>query len=282
VALCLGDPAGDPKRYGPVVDSFGELCYQNDWLPAYVHIQESHRKLYETRGFALQKLGQEAVVDLAHFEASVVGNKYFRHIRNKFTKQGYTAELLQPPHHQAVLNRLHDISNDWLERGGRVERGFAMGYYSDEYMQACPIMVVRDAAGTIQAFVNQLPASFDTKEATYDLLRNTQSSLGNITDFLLIHFAAVLREAGYTSLNLGLCPLTGLDNVDDDDRSGLIHNMLRFTFANGDRLYSFSGLYRFKAKYEPEWRDRYIAYQGGVRGFTRSVTALMRTMRVKK
>lgn len=282
VAICLGDPAGDPKRYGPIVDSFGELCYQNDWLPTYVHIQESHRKLYEARGFALQKLGQEAVVELDHFETNVVGNKYFRHIRNKFTKQGYTAELLQPPHHQAVLNRLHDISDDWLERGGRVERGFAMGYYSDEYMQCCPVMVVRDAAGTIQAFVNQLPASFDTEEATYDLLRNTQSSLGNITDFLLIHFAAALSEAGYKTLNLGLCPLTGLDNVDDDERSGLIHNMLRFTFANGDRLYSFSGLYRFKAKYEPEWRDRYIAYQGGIRGFTRSVTALMRTMRVKK
>jgi phosphatidylglycerol lysyltransferase len=180
VALCLGDPAGNSRHYGELLDTFSEVCYQNDWLPTFVHIQDGHRKLYENRGYTLQKLGQEAVIDLEHFESEVGRNKYFRHIRNKFTKQGYTAELLLPPHHGAVVNRLRDISNDWLERGGRVERGFAMGYFSDEYMQACPIMVVRDAAGTIQAFVNQLPANFDKEEATYDLLRNTQSSLGNI------------------------------------------------------------------------------------------------------
>ena len=280
VALCLGDPIGNPKHLGIVIDAFGEECYQNDWLPAYVHVQDTHRKVYECRGYTLQKLGQEAVVDLKHFESNVAATKYFRQINNKFTKQGYTAELLQPPHHQAVLNRLREISDDWLARGGRVERGFAMGYYSDEYMQLCPVMVARDAAGTIQAFMNQLPATFDTDEATYDLLRNTKGSLGNSTDYLLLKFIAELQQLGYKRLNLGLCPLTGL-NESDDPQSGLIHNLLRFAYANGDRFYSFSGLYKFKAKYEPEWRDRYVAYQGGVRGFGRSMTALMRTMRIK-
>ena len=280
VALCLGDPVGDPKHLGDVVDAFGEECYQNDWLPTYVHVQDTHRKMYKSRGYTLQKLGQEAVVDLAHFESEVAATKYFRQINNKFTKQGYTAELIRPPHHQAVLNRLREISDDWLARGGRVERGFAMGYYSDEYMQLCPIMVARDAAGTIQAFMNQLPATFDSEEATYDLLRNTQGSLGNSTDYLILKFITELQQMGYKRLNLGLCPLTGL-NESSDPQSGLIHNLLRFAYANGDRFYSFSGLYKFKAKYEPEWRDRYVAYQGGVRGFGRSMTALMRTMRIK-
>jgi phosphatidylglycerol lysyltransferase len=281
VALCLGDPIGQRNQYGSLLDSFQVLCHQNDWLPAFVHIQGSHRGLYQRRGFVLQKLGQEAVVDLEHFENSVATNKYFRHIRNKFTKQGFDAELLQPPHHDAVISRLHDISDDWLARGGHVERGFAMGSFNAEYMQACPIMVVRDAAGTIQAFANQLPATFDSSEATYDLLRSTKSSLGNINDYLLMHFITTLRAAGYQQLNLGLCPLTGLD-AGADEGAGLIHNLLRFAYANGDRLYSFSGLHRFKSKYEPEWRDRYVAYQGGIRGFTRTTTALMRTMRIKR
>ncbi len=280
VALCLGDPVGDKQHVGTAVDAFGDICYQNDWLPTYVHVQDTHRELYESRGYALQKLGQEAVVNIAHFESEVSSSKYFRQINNKFTKQGYTSELLTPPHHQAVLNRLREISDDWLSRGGRVERGFAMGYYSDEYMQLCPVMVARDAAGTIQAFMNQLPATFDRDEATYDLLRNTQKSLGNSTDYLLMKFIAELQQLGYKHLNLGLCPLTGLSDS-EDPQSGLIHNLLRFAYANGDRFYSFSGLYKFKAKYEPQWRDRYVAYQGGVRGFGRSMTALMRTMRIK-
>jgi lysylphosphatidylglycerol synthetase-like protein (DUF2156 family) len=53
---------------------------------------------------------------------------------------------------------------------------------------------------------------------------------------------------------------------------------MRFVYANGDRFYSFSGLHRFKSKYEPTWTNRYIAYRGGVRGFSRSLYALNKAM----
>ena len=155
-----------------------------------------------------------------------------------------------------------------------------MGYYSQQYMQQCELMVARDAAGTIQAFVNLLPADFDKHEADFDILRHASNSMGNINDYLLIHFISALQTAGYQRLNLGLCPLVGLDDAEQDE-NGLIGSVLRFAYANGDRFYSFSGLHRFKSKYEPEWRDRYIAYQGGLSGFSRTMNALVAVMRVK-
>lgn len=157
-----------------------------------------------------------------------------------------------------------------------------MGYYTPEYLQICNVMVARDAAGTIQAFVSLVPAEFDREEATYDLLRHQTGSLGNINDYLLMNLIGYLAAEGYKRLNLGLCPLVGLDHEADDDeeKNKLIDSVMRFAYANGDRFYSFSGLHRFKAKYEPEWRDRYVAYQGGLRGFSRTMAALMRTMKV--
>ena len=279
VALCLGDPAGDKQQFSRLLNDFSAMCFGNDWTPAFIHVPAEHRKLYTRHGLSLQKIGQEAVLDIERFRTQTAINKYFRHIRNKFTKQGYSCELLTPPHHAAVVDRLTTISEEWRRQGGHVERGFAMGYFSAEYMQLCPIMVVRDAAGTIQAFVNQLPAEFDKIEANFDLLRHTQSSPGNINDFLLINFIEELAATGYQKLNMGLCPLTGLEETEAE--KNLLDSVLRFAYANGDRFYSFSGLYRFKAKYEPEWRDRYIAYQGGLRGFSRVTNALMQTMRVK-
>lgn len=278
-AMVLGDPVGQGQGLRQVMAEFTGVCDGNDWQPAFVHITERRRTLYESQGLQLQKIGQEAVVDINQFMATTKRNKYFRHINNKFNKQGFTFEVLAPPHHDAVLARLKVISDDWLSRGGRAERGFAMGYFSPAYMQLCEIAVIRDAAGTIQAFLNQVPASFDPQEATYDLLRYTADSPGNSNDFLLMSFIEHLQQAGYQTLNLGLCPLVGLN--ESEDSSSLIGGALRFAYANGDRLYSFSGLYRFKAKYEPEWRDRFIAYKGGVRGFGRSMNALMRLMRVK-
>jgi len=278
VALCLSDPVGDPMRFSGLLANFRRLCFSNDWLPAFIHVSDQHRKLYESNDFTLQKLGQDAVLDIGHFQSKVANEKYFRQIGNKFNKRGYSAELLSPPHHQAVLDRLRAISNDWLSKGGRVERGLVMGFYSDAYMQLCQVLVARDAAGTIQGFVNLVPAEFDREEANYDLLRHASGSLGNINDFMLMNLIVQLANMGYGKLNLGLCPLVGLDETDKEQRT-MLDNVMRFAYANGDRFYSFSGLYRFKAKYEPEWHDRYLGYQGGVRGFSRTITAITRSMR---
>lgn len=281
VALCLADPAGDPKLFAHLLDDFNALCFSNDWLPAFIHVQDTHHKLYDRHGFVLQKLGEEAVLDIRHFQSEVVATKYFRQVGNKFTKRGYKCELLTPPHHPAVLERLRHISDDWLARGGHSERGFVMGYYTDQYMDQCPVLVVRDAASTIQAFINLVPADFDRQEATFDMLRHASGSPGNINDFLLMNFIQLLADGGYSRLNLGLCPLAGLSDAEGDSQ-GMIDSFLRFAYANGDRFYSFSGVYRFKTKYEPQWRDRYIAYQGGLRGFSRTMNALMRCMRVRR
>lgn len=127
VALCVSDPVGDPMHFGSLLTDFQDMCFSNDWLPALIHVSDEHRHLYKRHGFTMQKLGQEAVVNIEAFQTNVAPNKYFRQIRNKFQKQGYSCELLDAPHHSAVLNRLKVISDDWLSQGGRAERGFAMG-----------------------------------------------------------------------------------------------------------------------------------------------------------
>jgi len=281
VALCLGSPSGDKKEFKSLMTNFSNLCFGNDWLPAYAHIEDEYQELYDELGFSLQKIGQEAIVDLKHFQTETIKSKYFRQIFNRFQKNQYSYEILSPPHHSAVIDRLETISNEWLSKGGRDERGFAMGYFSREYIQLCRILVVRDAADTIQAFLNILPADFDKEEADFDMLRHSSTALGNVNDYLLISLIEKLSGEGYLRLNLGLCPLDGLkEEGDDTEKNSLINSFLAFAYANGDRFYSFQGLHRFKSKYEPEWRDRYVAYQGGLRGFTRTMTALMRAMRL--
>lgn len=277
-ALVVSDPAGSPKQFKSLLEQFSEYCRVNDWEPALIHIEHRHSALYKQLGFDIQKIGEEAVVDISHFVSEVATNKYFRNIARKFTNQQFSCRLLTPPHAQAVIRRLQTISNAWLELPGRSERGFMMGYFSTDYMQQCVIMAVYDAAGELQAFVNQIP-SFNPKEANFDLLRHLPGSAGNINDFLMLNFIAHLREQGFTHINMGLCPLAGLDVANDGGHTAL-DSALRFVYANGDRFYSFSGLKRFKTKYEPEWRSRFIAYRGGLRGFTKLLNALVRAMRV--
>jgi phosphatidylglycerol lysyltransferase len=275
VALVVGDPVGTTTACKALMRDFDDLCKLNDWLPAYIHVADLTLPLYEDRGFLSQKIGEEAVVNTAAFLETTTHNKYFRQIRNKFEKQGYTWELLPPPHVAAVLARVHQVSDEWLQLPGRQERGFMMGYFSEEYMQQGNLLVARDAAGTIQAFINQVP-TYQADEANFDLLRHTKSALGNVNDYLLMALIESAHSQGFARLNLGLCPLAGL--AKQAENKSVIDSAMRFVYANGDRFYSFSGLHRFKSKYNPTWTNRYIAYRGGVRGFSRTIYALNKAM----
>jgi len=277
VALVVGDPFGNPKQFLLLCKSFQELCFVNDWRPAFIHVSTRHKALYDKLGFKLQKIGEEAILDLDTF-AATKNDKYFRQIRNRFTKLGYRVELLEPPFDTVVLDRLQTISTSWLERPGRAERGFMLGSYSTEYMQQSQLAVVRDAEGQIRGFINVVP-TYEPGTANYDLLRCHSEAPGNCNDFLLLGLIEVLHQNGYHKLNLGLCPLKGLD--EGTETTGIIDTALRFIYANGDRLYSFSGLQRFKAKYHPDWENRYVAYAGSPANFARTMTALTRAMKVR-
>jgi phosphatidylglycerol lysyltransferase len=278
VALVAGDPVGNQHSYTSLVEGFLRQCDDNDWSAAFIHTEPKYCGFYERHNFTVQKIGEEAVVNLEAFRSSVAGNKYFRNIRNKFEKLGYSIETLQPPHKAALIDRLGIVSAEWRRRPGRDERGFMMGYFTPDYLNQCPVMVARDAAGTIQAFINQIP-TYDPAEANFDLLQHTEASPTNINDYLLMNFIDYVFEQGFSRLNIGLCPLVGLDKTDENN--SLIDSALRLAYSKGDRIYSFSGLEKFKTKYEPVWSPRFIAYRGGIRGFTRTLNALNQAMKVK-
>jgi len=277
VALVVGDPFGNPKRFRSLGTSFQEFCFVNDWRLAFIHVSDKNRRLYGKLGLHMQKLGEEAVVDLRVFSGHA-NDKYFRQIRNRFSKQGFSVELLEPPYTDRLLASLKAVSDDWLTRPGRAERRLTMGYYTAEYMQQCQIAVVRDAKGELQGFINVVP-TFEPGTANYDMLRCRADAPGNCNDFLLLGLIEILQERGYTTLNLGLAPLSGLDTK--GETASVIDSALRFVYISSGRFFSFEGLRRFKAKYQPDWEDRYVAYSGNPAQFARIMTALTRAMKVK-
>lgn len=275
VALAVGDPVGENVPTKRLLRDFEEMCYVNDWRPAFIHTTPRWSTRLEAGGYQLQLIGQEAIVDVPNFIANVKGTKYFREISNRFAKLDYSTELLQPPHHQAILERLKVISDEWLTLPGRVERGYMMGYFNEAYLQQCQLFVARDAAGTIQAFMNIVPSPMP-EEANYDLLRSGTNAQGNINDYLLTELLVSLHEHHIERLNMGLSPLTGIE----DEPNTLINRTLRFVYSSGDRFYSFRGLHRFKAKYQPDWSDRFVAYKGNASDFLRVIRALGKAMQV--
>lgn len=280
IALAVGDPVGKKSEFKNLLIDFYEYCRVNDWQPAFIHTEPVFNKLYSSLGFELQKIGEEALVNIGHFKQSVVTNKYFRNIINRFEKQHYTTAILEPPHSPEILSRLKVISDDWLQRPGRAERGFMLGYFSERYLNQCPVMVAKDANQTIQAFVNQVPG-FNPLEANFDFIRHSHEAPGNINDFLMSSFIDHLSGQGFQRVNMGLSALSGIDSQAPENKDAL-DKLLGFVYESSGRFFSFQGLKRFKEKYEPEWEDRYIVYLGSWAGFAKTMNALLRAMRLPR
>ncbi|WP_049463754.1 phosphatidylglycerol lysyltransferase domain-containing protein, partial [Stenotrophomonas maltophilia] len=158
-----------------------------------------------------------------------------------------------------LLPRLHAISNAWLEDKAGDEKGFSLGSYDPDYLARFPVALV-EAEGQIVAFANlwQAPAG---AELSVDLMRHVNEAPKGTMDFLFIELFLWGRAQGYARFSLGMAPLSGLAQ---HRLAGRWNRLAGLLARHGERFYGFSGLRRFKSKFDPQWRPRYLAAPGGM------------------
>jgi phosphatidylglycerol lysyltransferase len=256
VALVLGDPIGSNEDIASAIAAFKSFCAFNDWLPAFYQVMPDFLDIYESLGFDALPLGQEASVDLSKFTLEGSENKPIRNAYNKMLRNGYKVAIQEPPHSPRMLRELRTISDDWLSSRGTKEMGFSLGWFDEEYLNTCPILLVRDGEGFIDAFAN-IVTEFQSKEAAVDLMRHRSFSEKGIMDFLFVSLFLWARDKGFGSFNLGLSTFSG---IGEDSKDPALERTLRFIYENVNRFYNFKGLHAFKDKFHPNWSTRYLVY----------------------
>jgi phosphatidylglycerol lysyltransferase len=260
VALVLGDPIGPPQNHSSAVMSFKGLCALNDWIPAFYQVLPEFLETYRSLGFDALPLGQEASVPLPKFTLDGSENKNIRNAHNKMLRNGYKSTVEDPPHSPRMLHELRSISDNWLSSRETREMGFSLGWFDVDYLNTCPILLVRDAEGFIDAFAN-IVTEFQSKEVAVDLMRYRSYSEKGIMDFLFVSLLQWAKEKGYDSFNLGLSTFSG---IGEDPKDPAIERTLRFIYENVNRFYNFKGLHDFKEKFHPTWSPRYLVYPSPV------------------
>jgi phosphatidylglycerol lysyltransferase len=258
VAVVLGDPIGPAEDVSAALKSFKSLCASNDWMPVFYQILPDHLQAYQAAGFEVAALGSEAIVDLGKFTLEGSGNKPLRNAYNKMVKGGYKAEVIEPPHSSRMLHELKSISDDWLSSRGMSEMRFSLGWFDEAYLNTCPILIVRDGEGFIDAFANVV-TEFQAHEVAVDLMRHHSYSEKGIMDFLFVSLFMWAKEKKVDTFNLGLSALAG---VGDNEEDPAIERALNFAYNHLSRFYNFKGLHAFKEKFHPAWSPRYLAFPG--------------------
>jgi phosphatidylglycerol lysyltransferase len=210
-------------------------------------------------GMKAFKLGEMAIVNLEHFDLK--GGKWagLRQAAAKGERDGLSFEIIPAEGVHEVISDLRRISDAWLDHHRAKEKGFSLGAFTDAYMLAQPVAILRHE-NRIVAFANVLLT--DTRqEASIDLMRFAPDAPRGAMDFLFVRLMTTLREQGYRHFNLGMAPLSGLSRREIAPIWDRIANTF---YEHGERFYNFKGLRAFKAKFHPDWQPHYLAVAGGL------------------
>lgn len=259
VFVALGDPVGPDAYIDQAIQAFREFADRHDRVPVFYEVDEDRLHHYHDCGFRLFKLGEEALVPLPDFNLSGKRKGDLRAAVNRSEREGLSFEILNHPLPDAVWDRLQQVSDTWLAERQGAEKGFSLGAFSRDYLEASPIAVVRQQDEII-AFANLMPCYGQKHEFSIDLMRHVTDAPGGTMDFLFVRLMEYGRDQGYAYFNLGMAPLAGVGETPYAFRS---ERLASLAYKYGNRLYNYKGLRRYKDKFSPEWRGAYLAYPYG-------------------
>lgn len=256
IALVLGDPIGPDPDFSECIGGFKKLCSLNDWVPAFYQVLPDHLMLYQQTEFRSIQIGQEGIVNLSCFNLEGGERKSLRSSVNKMKRLGYRAEVLPPPHPLPLLEALNEISNEWISNHNTTEMRFSVGWFDKDYLNTCPILIIRNSEGFIEAFANII-IEFQANEVTVDMMRHLEEAEKGQMDFLFVSLFDWAKEHGYDRFNFGLSALSGIGEKPEDPT---IERVLAYVFEHMNQFYNFKGLHAYKDKFGPVWSPRYLIY----------------------
>ncbi len=265
--VCMGDPVGPAVLCEPLAWEFLETCDGMAVSPVFYQVAPDNLSLYIDLGMTLSKLGEEARVPLQAFSLDGPAQMHRRAARD-----GAQFEVVARADVPAILPQLRKVSDAWLAEKQAGEKRFSLGYFDEGYLSRFDCAVVR-CGGAIVAFANLWRAGINT-ELSVDLMRYGEGAPKGVIDFLLVESMLWGRAQKYQWFSLGMAPLSGLE---EHALAPTWHKLGRMVQRYGETFYHFEGLRKYKEKFLPVWRPRYLATAGkfGVAGALLDVTSLI-------
>ncbi len=257
--IALGNPVGNPARHTELAWRFRELCDEHGGWCAFYQVTADKLPLYLDLGLSLTKLGEEARVPLTSFSLEGKSRGELRTAQRKGAREGLRFEVFDAATVNSRLDDFDAVSQSWLKHKSVAEKSFSVGRFDRAYLSHFPCAVAL-SGDTLVAFANLWRAG-DGGELSVDLMRYGADAPKGVMDYLFVELLLWAQVRQYQWFNLGMAPLAGLET---HPLAPLWHRLGLLVHRYGESFYNFDGLRRYKEKYQPVWRPRYLASPGGL------------------
>jgi len=273
--VVLGDPIGPFARWRDLLCQLATEAASHGGWPVFFGVGEAAAKICSKLGFAVRRIGDQAIVPLDQFAIEKLSSE-LQESHRQIASVGCQFEVVARDSVPVLIPELEPVSEEWLRCKRTRGPEFLGTSFSVDYLERFPVGVVR-SRGRILAFAS-LVGSAGRAELSIELVRYISNAPTGILDFVLVE--AILRAKGqaYRTVNLGLAPPRGLGRRDTMSRWNRFGAHL---YPHGEHYSDFNELRRAKARFAPRWDPRFVSSRPGL-ALARAIPDLAKLAAVPK
>ena len=259
VMLASGDPIGEYSLWPEAIAEFIKKANEYAWTPAVMGASERGGEVWvkETKMLAFD-YGDEAIIDVKSFtiEGKIMGN--VRHMVNRTKRDGYSATTCKWIELEDLdKQKLISFANEW--RYGATERGFSMSMdrFGDDKDSETIITIARKD-DEIKGFIYFMPWS--TFGWSLDRMQRERGIDPGINELMIVSTVEEAKQRGITKVSLNFAAFRSVFERADKLSAGPIVRFSRNAIRFASNWFQVESLFRFNAKFQPEWQTRYVLY----------------------
>ena len=255
ICLVSPDPIGpDASLAWTQLRAFAD---EQGWPIAIMSTNQENADYLRDEGMTVLYIGDEAVIDARDFRLSGQDRKSLRQAVNRMRKNEYTTDIVLSKD-LTDAQRAEVLAIAPITRQGAEERGFSMSLsrIADPSDNTVTVMV-RDPEGVLSAFLQFVPSPA-LKGWSLDVMRRDGRKHPNgIMELAIVDFFEWVQRTGGERVSLNFTVFrTVLDGTTSiPGLFGLERKILKWAGSSTQ----MDTLYRFNAKFDPEWVPRYAA-----------------------
>jgi len=259
VMLASGDPFGEYSLWPAAIDAFLEEARLHAWTPAVMGASDRGGEVWvEHAGMTAFDIGDEAIIKVKDFTLEGRPMANVRQMVNRIKRKGYVAYTTKWSDLDVTIRvELRGLAKKW--RYGTPERGFSMSMDRfGEDIDGETIITIATLGDEIKGLLYFVPWSHDG--ISLDRMQRERGTDPGVNELLIVQTVEWARENKIENISLNFAAFRSLFERADKISAGPItrgsRNLIRF-FSN---FFQVESLYRFNAKFDPEWQTRYLVY----------------------
>ncbi|WP_354641839.1 phosphatidylglycerol lysyltransferase domain-containing protein [Kitasatospora camelliae] len=270
VMLASGDPVGDYEAWPGAIKVFMAEARAHAWVPAVMGCSELGGEIW-TREADLDalELGDEAIVDTSVFSLSGRAMRNVRQMVKRIERNGYSCKVRRVSELTLEEKRqVADAAARW--RGTDTERGFSMalGRFGDAADDDCVVVTAHKApeegepegppGSDLKAVLHFVPWGPDG--ISLELMRRDREADPGLNELLIVAALQQVSALGVKRVSLNFAMFRSALARGERIGAGPVLRAWRGLLVFLSRWFQIESLYKFNAKFQPEWEPRFLVY----------------------